>query len=268
MTAAEKLITTARNEVGYLEKKTNNQLDSKTENAGMNNWTKYARDLDSMGVYNGKKNGYAWCDMFVDWCMVQTFGLMNAMLITNQPLGGYGAGCTNSAQYYKNIGRFYTSDPKAGDQIFFTKDKGKTYYHTGIVSAVKNGKVYTIEGNTSSAQGVVENGGCVAEKSYSITYNKIGGYGRPNYALVEEEDDEDMNVERFKELWLEMRKELQDNDQSSYSKNAMQWAISNGLINGNGTTIDGQPNYMIEDVVTREQMITILYRFAQLMGKA
>lgn len=44
---------------------------------------------------------------------------------------------------------------------------------------VENGRVYTIEGNTSSAAGVVENGGCVRNKSYALSYEKIGGYGRP-----------------------------------------------------------------------------------------
>ena len=42
---AKKLIAIAEAEVGYLEKASNSDLDSKTANAGYNNWTKYARDL-------------------------------------------------------------------------------------------------------------------------------------------------------------------------------------------------------------------------------
>ncbi|MCM1222676.1 MAG: CHAP domain-containing protein, partial [Lachnospiraceae bacterium] len=69
MTPIEKLLATAQAEEGYLEKASNSQLDNPAANAGQNNWTKYARDLDALGrVYNGKKNGYAWCDVFVDWC--------------------------------------------------------------------------------------------------------------------------------------------------------------------------------------------------------
>lgn len=45
MTAIDKLIQTADNEVGYLEKSSNSQLDDKTANAGMNNYTKYWRDI-------------------------------------------------------------------------------------------------------------------------------------------------------------------------------------------------------------------------------
>ena len=61
MTAVERLIRTARNEIGYLEKATNSQLDNKTANAGFNDWNKYARDLDKTNLYNGPKNGYWWC---------------------------------------------------------------------------------------------------------------------------------------------------------------------------------------------------------------
>lgn len=269
MTAIERLLQTARNEIGYLEKATNSNLDDKTANAGSNNYTKYARDLDKQGVYNFPKNGYAWCDMFVDWCFVTTFGVETAWKMTNQPMGGCGAGCTYSAQYYKNMGRFFTSDPQPGDQIFFKGGDGMG--HTGLVEKVQDGRVYTIEGNTSSASGVVPNGGAVRDKSYSLSYSGIGGYGRPDWTLVENmkfEEDEDMDVKRFEELWLEMRKELQDNDCSAYSAEARQWATSNGLIAGNGTTINGEPNCMWADMLTREQFVTVLYRFAQMMGKA
>lgn len=266
MTSAEKLITTAIKEIGYLEKTSNYKLDDYTINAGHNNWTKYARDLDNMGVYNFPKNGYAWCDVFVDWCFVKTFGLEIAMKMTGQQMGGYGAGCSESANYFKNIGRFFKSEPHPGDQIFFTSDWGKSFYHTGIVEKVSGGMVYTIEGNTSSASGVVPNGGMVWNKSYSLSYTKIGGYGRPDYSLIRE-DDEDVDVNRFKELWDEMRIGLQDNDSGTWSEKARQWAIETGLIVGGGDN-NGQPNYMWADMLTREQAITLFYRFAQMMGKA
>ena len=44
MNAIDKLIQIAKNETGYLEKASNSQLDSKTANAGENNYTKYWRD--------------------------------------------------------------------------------------------------------------------------------------------------------------------------------------------------------------------------------
>jgi peptidoglycan hydrolase-like protein with peptidoglycan-binding domain len=176
---ASKLIEIAEAEVGYLEKKSNSNLDSKTENAGYNNYTKYARDLKNAGYYNGNKNGYAWCDVFVDWLFYQLCD-KDARKAEDMicQTGDYGAGCTYSMRYYKNAGRFYSS-PKPGDQIFF--GSGSNASHTGIVYKVDSSKVYTIEGNTSSASGVVANGGGVFKKSYARNYAKILGYGRPRY---------------------------------------------------------------------------------------
>lgn len=82
------------------------------------------------------------------------------------------------------------------------------------------------------------------------------------------QEDDDMDLAKFKEFWNQMRKELQDNDSSAYSKAAREWATSIGLIAGNGTQINGEPNYMWADILTREQFVTVLYRFAQMMGKA
>lgn len=269
MTAIDRVIATARAEIGYIEKESNSQLDSPTANPGDNNWNKYARDLDALDVvYNGDKNGYAWCDIFVDWCFIYTFGLEVGMALLCQAKEGLGAGCTYSARYYKDKGQFYTSNPQAGDQIFFTNDGGKTMYHTGLVVKVSGGRVYTIEGNTSSAAGVAPNGGCVRDKSYPLGASYIGGYGRPDYSIVPEEDDEMLTYEQWKEYMTQYRKELQDNDCGDWSKEAREWAIRVGLFAGSGTASDGQPNYMWQDQLTREQAAMLFYRFAQDHGLA
>ena len=52
------------------------------------------------------------------------------------------------------------------------------------------------------------------------------------------------------------------------SKEAREWAISNGLINGTGTEVNGESNYAWADQLTREQAAALFYRFAKLMGKA
>ena len=80
--------------------------------------------------------------------------------------------------------------------------------------------------------------------------------------------EDDVDVARFSELFREMRKDLQDNDSGQYSEAARKWAVESGLIAGNGTTINGEPNCMWQDFLTREQLVTVLYRFAQMMGKA
>lgn len=174
------IIALAQNEIGYLEKSSNSQLDSKTANAGYGNWTKYARDLDNIpGFYNGKKNGYAWCAVFFDWLFVKSFGVEQARKMLYLPVNSLAAGCDFALGYYKKNGAFYTT-PKAGDQIFFYSSGGGIA-HTGLVEKVTASTVYTIEGNTSTSAGVVANGGGVCRKSYSIGYSRIVGYGRPNY---------------------------------------------------------------------------------------
>ena len=185
---AKTVIDLAEQEVGYLEKASNANLDDKTANAGSGNYTKYARDLYNAGYYNGNKNGYAWCDVFVDWLFYKAFGKEVGQKIQCQT-GDLGAGCKFSAQYYKKQGRLFKT-PKAGDQIFFA-NSGEDPYHTGLVTNVVSNKVYTIEGNTSSSSGVVANGGCVSKKCYSINYGKIYGYGRPKY------DTEDIDTENI-----------------------------------------------------------------------
>ena len=167
-----KLIKVATNEIGYLEKKSNANLDDKTANAGGNNYTKYWRDLKP------SYQGQPWCDCFVDWCFTKAYGTTVAKELE---CGGNGDFYTpTSAQRYKNKGQYHTgSDVKIGDQIFF---KNSTRIcHTGIVVGVSGNTITTIEGNTSGASGVIANGGGVCKKTYQIGYSRIDGYGRPNY---------------------------------------------------------------------------------------
>lgn len=164
---SEKVIQIALGEVGYLEKKSNASLESKTANAGSANYTKYGKNMGC--------NGQAWCDAFVDDCFVKAYGKEEA----RQLLGGFSNYTPTSAQYFKNMKRWHTKNPRIGDQIFF---KNSTRIcHTGLVYKVDASRVYTIEGNTSGASGVIANGGGVCKKSYPLGYAKIAGYGRPDY---------------------------------------------------------------------------------------
>lgn len=102
-------------------------------------------------------------------------------------------------------------------------------------------------------------------KKYSGTMVRAGKLPptMPRY-----EKDDEMDIQKFKELMREYRTELQDNDSSKWSKEAREWAVKNGIITGGTPLPNGEPNYMWEDLLTREQMATLLYRFAKLMGKA
>lgn len=85
--------------------------------------------------------------------------------------------------------------------------------------------------------------------------------------LLSQTGDDEMTQEQFYEMFktamTKYRKELQDNDAASWSEAARKWTVSTGLIKGSGE-INGQPNYMWEDFLTREQMAALLYRFNNL----
>lgn len=176
--AVNKLIQTAKKWNGYLEKKSNKDLDSFTANAGSNNYTCFARDYYKHTGYN--LQAQPWCAMYVSEVFVQAFGLETAV---NLLCGALYHFCPTGVSQFKAAGR-WSRAPEPGSVIFFTN--GTRAYHTGIVTEVTASKVKTIEGNTSGASGVVENGGGVCTKSYDKSYSRILGYGLPDWSLVRE----------------------------------------------------------------------------------
>ena len=205
MEAKEKVIKIAIGEDGYLEKSKeayyadHSILDKKTDGAGKDNYTKYARDLAKIGYFNGSKQGVDWCAVFVSWCMYQAFGKETALALQCQPHeDNCGAGCSSAAKYYKSKNRFYY-DPEPGDQIFFKSSSGSGYGHTGIVEKVADGKVYTVEGNTGMGSAVISNGGGVRRKSYSLNNARIGGYGRPDWSLAKDNSNTDADTSQKEE---------------------------------------------------------------------
>ena len=172
----KKLIDQAAKWVGYLEKRSNSNLDDFTANAGSNNYTCFARDYKAHT--GGNYQGQPWCAMFVSEVFVQAFGLETARMLLCGNLYHY---CPTGVEQFKKAGCF-SQTPEPGAVIFFTN--GKRAYHTGIVTEVTATRVKTIEGNTSGASGVIENGGGVCRKSYSRTDSKILGYGLPPWSKL------------------------------------------------------------------------------------
>ena len=230
MTAIERVVSRARGEIGYLEKATNADLDDKLANAGYNNYTKYARDVAKTDLFNGNKNGYAWCATFYVAMFLYTFGSKLTHELLYLPSNSLGASCYYAARYYRQNGRYYNT-PQPGDQIFFVDSDGDEY-HTGMVEKVANGKVYTIEGNTSSSLGVVPNGGGVFSKSYDLRARFIGGYGRPNWDAIPKTDDDnsadgDDDVVRYKYL--------NDIPTASHFRDIINMIMDAGILKGDGS---------------------------------
>lgn len=162
------LITVAKAEVGYLEKASNSQFDSKTANAGSGNYTKYWRDV--YPIYQGQ----AWCACFVSWCFMQVFGKAVAeKLLKHWPF----VYCPTLANLTSN------KTPKKGSIVLFYRNG--TYAHTGLVINVSGTTITTIEGNTSGASGIIPNGGGVCQKSYNTTnLSGMTKYFMPDYDIV------------------------------------------------------------------------------------
>ena len=190
MALADLVVEEARKWIGYLEKKSNSQLESLTANAGYNNYTIFCKWYEDWFNERGFQPS-AWCAEFVSCMIYKACG--------NKEVVKHFAYCPYGVNWFKQQGLWYTSNPKRGDVIFF-KDSQGVACHTGIVSSASSTTVVTIEGNTSSASGVVANGGAVAVKSYSINYSRILGYGRPPYSkyeTVKQEDDEVVEKKTF-----------------------------------------------------------------------
>lgn len=174
----DELIKIATEELGYLEKASDKDLDSKTKNAGDKNFTKYSRDLkDEVG--SPFINGVPWCVMFVDWCVLKVFGKEQAKKL----LYVWTMSCGDLKTAFSKQGR-YVKEPKAGDFVIFQwkNSKGELKRHIGIVYKIDRTYIYTIEGNTSAGSNtVIENGGGVFKKSYKRSNTKINGYCRPDY---------------------------------------------------------------------------------------
>lgn len=161
------VLRVARSYIGYEE--------------GPNNWNVFAQRLDECDYFAPqKKQNVAWCGTFVDDCFLEAAipedrddeaKKYDAQFFLFQPsYNNYSASASCFASYFKNAGEWYTSDPRAGDIIFFQNDNG--IYHVGIVESVDGDTINTIEGNTSDK---------VLRRSYDRDAGKIAGYGRPRY---------------------------------------------------------------------------------------
>lgn len=254
----DKVIKIAEAEVNYLEKKSNADLDSKTANAGYNNYTKYGRDMHKL--YPAVMDFPApWCDCFVDWCFQKAYGVTTAKSLL---AGNFDDYTVASAQMYKNKNGWipYNEIPQVGDQIFFVTS-GKTreiknICHTGLVYKVDKVYVYTIEGNTSSASGVVANGGAVAKKQYPLGYNRIAGYGRPKYDKETKVEEKTTTTKSTKKKYsgtfpeLPKRGYFKVGDKGTDVKNLQKFLNWYGNY---GLTVDGDLGAKTFDAVTKFQ---------------
>ena len=159
----------------YLEKKSNAYLDDFTKNAGDKNYTKFARDVNNWNQPGCQ--GQPWCAVYQFWKLVKVFGLTKALQI----MGGGFYNCRSVTRHAKQKGTWHTT-PKKGALIIFRNGS-----HIGSVNSFDTNYVYTNEGNTSSAPGVVANGGACRNKKYKRTDPAIDGYVWIDYGTASDQ---------------------------------------------------------------------------------
>ena len=123
----------------------------------------------------GYETRVEWCACFVSWCANECGYIDNGIIPKF-------AGCVNGVQWFKDRGQWAdnSAQPTPGMIIFFDWDSPNGASgpqdglsdHVGIVEKVENGRVYTIEGNTSDS---------CNRRDYPLGYYEILGYGIPAY---------------------------------------------------------------------------------------
>ena len=147
-------------------------------------WTGSLVDIarSQLGTYTGEKywtyyegtpfvNGSVtpWCGCFIAWCLKQA-GIINAIHVGNMASVPYWL------RYFDRTGK-WDSMPNPGDIVVYDwkpYDGIRQGFHVGIVEKVKDGLVYTIEGNTgTSYYGAVLRRVRAIGNIYTIGYGKL-----------------------------------------------------------------------------------------------
>lgn len=193
-------------------------------------------------AYDPKMQGQPWCVAFL-WSIFSAAGERMAFFG-----GGRTASCSVLLRWYKEQGLTVPVEQvQAGDIVILNFHGGKDPEHCGLAtrsSDIRNLStgmplsVWTIEGNTSSADGSQSNGGMVCEK---IRYpSQIVAVCRPQYKPEEPETVDDIS--------------------GRWSEADIRWCIKNGLMEGYP---DG--SWKPKQAVTREELAVVLHRFHRFM---
>lgn len=147
------------------------------------------------------------------------------------------ASCSALLSWYReNKPGSVHNSPEPGDIVIYN------FGHTGIVESVGHGTITAIEGNTSpGASGSQDNGGQVCRKTRQT--HLVTAYIRPDY---DKKEDKRM-----------------DNTPSPAHKEGVEWAVDHVILTG-----DSAGDLKLGQNVTRQQLCTMLYRFAKSIGKA
>lgn len=184
MGVKEKILALAQDEIGYLEKSKQNYslygsecLYPKISYAGADNYTKYAYELHAAG--HGHPNGHAWCMTFICWLIWKCTDEETANKLLCEMLSSASTMDTKDAMV--RCGRQVPLNKAEACDIVFRSRKGGG--HVGLViGRTADGRIITIEGNTSATDATSWNGGAVAKHTGASWEWCV----RPDWSLVEE----------------------------------------------------------------------------------
>ena len=205
------------------------ELLVKESPAGSNN-VKYKTASSGREVQDTEHAKYPWCVVFLWWCFRQAGA--SALFFG----GNKTASCGTLLSYAKSHGLYVSSGYAPGDLVFMRfSTKRTTPEHIGIVKEVRaNGDLVTIEGNTGVGNDA--NGGQVQQR-VRYAWQALGAY-RPAY-----------------------EKETKMDNTPKISKEAVEWAKVNGILQGNTSG-----DLMLSSPCTREQIAVFLYRYNKKVG--
>ena len=166
------VILVALSQVGYHEGNSDADMDG-WNLEGSENYVEYNRLFTKLdGIW-----GYAWCAAFVSWCQYQA-GIPAAIDCSEVSCPRMINEILKPQNLYKTRESGYI--PLIGDLIYFKSSSSTAVSsHVGLVIGVRDGYVYTVEGN---------GGERVARHKYAIDDSYIVGYGALKYETKEGTD--------------------------------------------------------------------------------
>lgn len=150
-----------------------NQYDSRGEIKGSGDYTYFSQWY--INGYDGNPgwNQYTpWCGCFLSWAADQQKTSINGDPPSFADVDEGMAKFKNGSYGQWRERGDTNNKPIPGDYVFFDWDRGSDPDHVGAVLCVKDGFLYTIEGNS---------GGKVAVQRYSLGDSRIVGYGVLNW---------------------------------------------------------------------------------------
>ena len=167
---------------------------------------------------------------FVQWCFHQA----GAQALLPEKT----ASCGALMRAARDAGLWVTGDYRPGDVVIYDFPGGGLTDHCGIVENAFGDQVTAIEGNTGSGNDA--NGGQVQRRARHT--GLIVGACRPRY---------------------EKESGPVDNIPAEAHREAVEWAVEAGILRGNR-----QGDWMLSSALTRQQFLTMLYRYHQMRDGA